>query len=509
MNRASRNACLPGTRKNILDDITDHILQPIQNTNKTIKNIVWLHGMAGSGKSTIATTIAQQFDRLGRRGAYLFFERATSDPTAVIRTIAHQLALFDSTLCTEIHASILAKPTIMDESLEDQVDQLLRGPLERAAETLTGPIIIVLDALDECGDVESRKPLLRALMKTLPNIPHIFRFLITSRLETDIKSQLEGVASDLQLESRLEKEGMLSDVRVYLTYTLEDIRKERQLGEEWPRKEQIDLLLESSEGLFIWASTMCRLIYQTPAHDLEALLSGSSSRGIQGLDLLYATTLEKSYSWRGASVESWNHFRSVMAVVLFSRINPSVATVDHILGLSGEKSSRFIVSSFSALLEHSSEHTIRPLHTSFRDYLMDGDRSEGKPWSLTSVDPERLLVGGCFQIMLRQLRFNICGITTSYKEDNDYFTTPNSRLPISKELKYACQYWAAHLKGVQTLDNTLIQLLETLSHYMFLFWDEVMEISQLWREARKICKEISELIKVSHIGNRSYIKSEY
>jgi pantothenate kinase-related protein Tda10 len=47
--------CLLGTRTKLLDEIT------IWANNKDSKSIFWLSGMAGTGKSTIAQTVAQSF----------------------------------------------------------------------------------------------------------------------------------------------------------------------------------------------------------------------------------------------------------------------------------------------------------------------------------------------------------------------------------------------------------------------------------------------------------------
>ena len=497
MNGSLRKPCLPGTRTRLLTEIISWATQ--SNVENEEKNVLWLHGMAGSGKSTVATTVAHHFDSLKRQGAYLFFERATSTPSTVICTLAYELALFDPAISSAISKCLSADPKIAEKSLHTQFEMLLYTPLTEAAHNIAGPVTVVLDALDECGDQSSREELLDILGTKLQTLPPAFRFLITSRPEEDIRTAFKKTNLIMSLESMVEEKEALSDIKAYFVSQTAIIRENKELENDWPSENQIDSLVKSSEGLFIWASTMCKLIRQTPVHELGSLLAGSSNQGIQGLDLLYTTTLERSYSWSSAGVDSWNHFRSVMAVVLFSRINLDVAAVDLMLGVSGQASSRFLVSSFSALLEYSTGNTIRPLHASFRDYLTDKNRSGGKPWSLTSVDPERLLTEACFQIMSKQLRFNICGITTSYKEDNDYFTSPNTRDAISKELKYACQHWATHLKGVHTLDGTLIKLLEIFSYDMFLFWDEVIEISKLWDESRKICEEISDFIKVSCI----------
>jgi hypothetical protein len=53
-----------------------------------------------------------------------------------------------------------------------------------------GPVIIILDALDECGDPVSRKSLLSLLAQELTKLPPFFRFLITNRREADIDAAL-------------------------------------------------------------------------------------------------------------------------------------------------------------------------------------------------------------------------------------------------------------------------------------------------------------------------------
>ncbi|KAJ7033060.1 hypothetical protein C8F04DRAFT_1235038, partial [Mycena alexandri] len=64
MNATSRTLCLAGTRRKILDDITEWLTVP-----SVSGNILWLSGVAGSGKSTISTTIAESLRGLERLGA--------------------------------------------------------------------------------------------------------------------------------------------------------------------------------------------------------------------------------------------------------------------------------------------------------------------------------------------------------------------------------------------------------------------------------------------------------
>ncbi|KAJ6542497.1 hypothetical protein DFH09DRAFT_928797 [Mycena vulgaris] len=52
MNASSRTLCLPGTRREMLNEIAEWITVPSGSGN-----ILWLSGVAGSGKSTMATTV--------------------------------------------------------------------------------------------------------------------------------------------------------------------------------------------------------------------------------------------------------------------------------------------------------------------------------------------------------------------------------------------------------------------------------------------------------------------
>src|SRR5262245_1192451 len=65
--------CLPNTRTELLH----HIQQWAQDRNG--KPIFWLSGMAGTGKSTIARTIAQLFTDQHQLGASFFFKRGEGE----------------------------------------------------------------------------------------------------------------------------------------------------------------------------------------------------------------------------------------------------------------------------------------------------------------------------------------------------------------------------------------------------------------------------------------------
>ena len=182
----SRPECLPGTRVDILQSITTWLITPSD------QRILWLHGMAGVGKSTISSTLAESFAAMKRRGAFVRFDRNDKDnsrPALVIRTLCHQLALFHSEIAQAIAASLKNLGVAIESlSLSAQFEQLLCRPLSGLTSLASeGPIIIILDALDECGDSKSRKDLVTVLREGFPKLPDVFRILITSRVEDDIR----------------------------------------------------------------------------------------------------------------------------------------------------------------------------------------------------------------------------------------------------------------------------------------------------------------------------------
>lgn len=153
----SRPQCLRGTRVGIRTEITDIM------SAESDQNVLWLYGVAGSGKSTVSTTVAEYFRSISRLGAFLFFERGKSEPNAVIRTLAYKLASFDSSIAKHVIAAFEKDNDIAKASAAIQFKKLIVEPLMGAASAIQGPVFIILDSLDECGTPRTRRDLLRLL----------------------------------------------------------------------------------------------------------------------------------------------------------------------------------------------------------------------------------------------------------------------------------------------------------------------------------------------------------
>ncbi|RKK75904.1 hypothetical protein BFJ68_g18070 [Fusarium oxysporum] len=118
--------CLPNTREELLNDISCWIGDP------TSKTVYWLNGMAGTGKSTIARTVARSRSKRGDLGASFFFKRGEMDRgnlNKLMSTLAHQLAFSVPGVAFFIKKTLDANPAIMGKSVKEQFEKLIQKPL--------------------------------------------------------------------------------------------------------------------------------------------------------------------------------------------------------------------------------------------------------------------------------------------------------------------------------------------------------------------------------------------
>ncbi|KAL5525058.1 hypothetical protein ACEPAF_8927 [Sanghuangporus sanghuang] len=94
------------------------------------------------------------------------FVRERKDPAIVGNQ--NKLGIFDSSVGSNVLSAIANDQDIATAPSQHQFEKLLGQPLAASASSTLGPIIIVLNALDECGTSETRRglmDLLRALLR--------------------------------------------------------------------------------------------------------------------------------------------------------------------------------------------------------------------------------------------------------------------------------------------------------------------------------------------------------
>ncbi|KAJ7315167.1 hypothetical protein DFH08DRAFT_715828, partial [Mycena albidolilacea] len=217
--------CLAETRVGILEEIESWLADPSRECN-----VLWLWGVAGSGKSTIATSVAHHFyksDTPGHLCAYVFFSRskpADNDPIVVLHTLAAKLSELNPYIKAAL-CSALDKPNTLEiPDLHAQFELLLLGPINYALPKMPQvPIVIVLGALDECQISKWRRTLVSLITHDFPRLPPMIRILITSRPNADIATAFRATSRirDRELGTSVDRQG--EDIRLYIQHRMETI----------------------------------------------------------------------------------------------------------------------------------------------------------------------------------------------------------------------------------------------------------------------------------------------
>jgi WD40 repeat protein len=463
--------------------------------------VYWLKGLAGTGKTTIACSIAELAAQQGSLGATFFFSRtdiARRNPLAVIPTIAYRLARWRLELRWLICAAVDLHPDIADHrSVREQARRLLA----EAFGALSSPVprvLIVLDALDECDKVANVEggELLPALFDCLGALSITAKILVTSRDETSIQRMFAAEQADhpvhtLALHADIEPYLVDVDISLYLMDKLGRIGQEE--GEiSWPPRDVIEELVQRAGTLFVYAATVVKYIDTgRTVSSLEDLLAEVLAGDLHEaehrwqLDRLYTQILMKASSSVGSFSDRQRIqvLETVASLVLLQEPLP----IDVISRLVNKP--RTLVDSLGPVLWKSNDETVRLFHPSFADFVGDSKRCAGLSFPTTErietsvsflVLPEehhRRLTCRCLAVMNKHLRYDIVGLEKPWIS-NDDISDLRKKLDLCapRELQYACEFWAVHLAKAGRPESALLTELNAFCRGHLLHWLELLSL---------------------------------
>jgi hypothetical protein len=213
---------------------------------------------------------------------------------------------------------------IAEMPLEFQFESLLSANALKSVEWSGGPIVLIIDALDECGSEADRKILMQVLSKGFSTLPSFIRIMVVSRQEQDIQRVLGSHSHLRRYPLDIDSVTNKDDVLEYIRHRLEEIRiKNGRLGDHWPGEDKIRSLANRAGGLFIWASTACLYIESyAPNRRLSELVEkqpeGNSSGPFAQLDSLYETGLQSAGLWHDALFRS--DCCNILGTILCARV---------------------------------------------------------------------------------------------------------------------------------------------------------------------------------------------
>jgi hypothetical protein len=455
--------CEQGTRLEVLATIRQWSEDPSYQ-----KQIFWLKDAAGTGKSTIAATMADEWMRAKRLAARFFFSpnsSATSVTDHFSVTLAKDMAVQIPSLSPSIHSAVRESPP-SHFNFQQQLERLFFDPLRKASVPST--VILVIDALDNC-DLEGRAMLLEYLISSLPSIGNL-KVLITSRPLPDIDLALSGSnmvhGHEVQLLDIHDK--VYEDIKFYVNKRLPKLTPDQR-----------QKVIIHSGGLFIWVATACRML-KTGRRPIELLAELLRSETHAHLDHLYLKALQQALTDPSAH----NLMMDVLRLVIAAFQPISISTIEAFLP--ENKDVNIFVQDLGGVLKDG--HPDRPIfviHPTFREFLFHSERANG--FIVDMPSSHGMLAMACIDLLANleydSLRVRRLGEMIPLNFEVEDLESRINRC-IGAAIKYASSYWAQHVAASQESRDVWENALHLLGTKL-LPWIELMS----WRDSLPGCLE--------------------
>jgi len=339
-------------------------------------------------------------------------------------------------------------------------------------------MVIVVDALDECEDKDAMKKLIRIIASACREPLFPLRFFFTSRRDNYITAEFTDHA--LTHHEDLELWKAHDDIRKLLRARFQEIcHAEPQLvPTSWPSTMQIEKLVKSAEGLFIWAETLVKFI------------RGGINSGRLPDDLLQITLdtppgLDPLYRQVFAAAHLNPHSAHIIGVVMCLRDPLTIEQLGLLLTL-GTRDIRLALRGLESILNIPlyDNNAIQPFHASLHDFLTSSGHS-GEFF----ISHHTSILLHCFEIML-----------------------DNQKGRVDEEVAlYACANWCYHIDRVLTYggeddllhsrDGALVMqyLRDLVAGRQFRWWFETLLAKDTLLHRRHDLDSIVSMLKVSNV----------
>ena len=497
-----REVCADGTRVKILEDITKWA----NDRSLASPRVFWLTGHGGSGKTTIAYTIAKRFESdnanqhtvLG--GSFLCSRRfeETQSQFRILPTIAYQLAHKCKSYANALH--IADKFDAVDHDVSSQMKGLIVEPwqLSKAVRDPESSYLIIIDGLDEIKG-NGGSAFLRDLLIAINEYDlRGFKFLVSSRADPKVAALCKSFASEAVCRLQdVPNDEVNSDIETYLKTQLPELAGIPEFAE----------LGQRVGGWFFYAVSVVK--YLTPRHSitvkeqteiLNDFLSKPSSNTSLGYEL-YWRIMDEAFS--NLSGEVLARRLRTLYTFLCTAEPTSVSMVTALVADCDNGDAEALLRDLHAVL-YIQDDRVFWYHNSFPDFVF----SNGQPnfrisnnnftFSGSKAAHHSRLCESCFSIMKSDLplAFDIgTRRSSSLSGDKAVELSEQVNQNISAVLSYASRYWTHHLPETQFIvtDHLCPSILEFIQN-RFLFWIEAMVLLGLHNQCAPMLQFASQWV---------------
>ena len=529
--------CDPGTRRKVIAQIARWL-----NSSDERAAICWLSGPAGYGKSAVAQTIAERYDKEGCLLGCFFFLRGAGERSHISRlipTLAHQVSLSVPAVQPLLKKALQEEPALVGpsvslayqfrkliiESIHSIPSKSIHSTTSKSIHSTTSNVpilkvsshlmkekqkqkqkqkpeqqeqqkpeqqqqhkqkIFVIDALDECNDKAEMAAFIEVLLNAFSERSDLpFRILLTSRVEEHIRKKFVHAEARILYHLDLEDFDARSDIQIYFEREFARILDEngqmmQRIPKPWPSAKDLTKLLNKAGSSFAFAMTLIQFVggNSMPHKALQQLLES----GADGLDPLYKQVL--------SSASGTAALHEILGTIMILEDNQSIPFLSSLLNLQHEEVIHELLGVQAIIkIPGDDDQPIMLYHTSLRDFLTLKSRSEKY-----FIDPP---------LQHLHLAMHCLKHLAEYSSE-DFFE--------GHAAKYACFNWPHHIilgfqKEALKLDETIMTSLVTLIQNLLTLQAKTWHNTML-TEAPKMLScmgEVEDLILVSHCNSQMVI----
>lgn len=477
--------CLEGTRVDILEEI--YIWA--NREDDQVPCVFWVHGLAGTGKSTLAYTVAERSERNGTLGASFFFSQEGApelhDSALVLPTIAHQLAQFSYEYAGALADALAADSDAAYSSLENQWEKLIATPIKTSACNTNRNVVVVLDALDECDEAGCAK-ILESILTKHDLSSFRLKFFITTRPEAHIRSIFNRHHGSGHLQHYILHDvpdaTIGNDIRLYLQSELSNIpvRLELALSDGWITEEELETLVRMAGKLFIFAATVARFIGDkrvlSPRDQLDIVLGSTGSASAQpyaSLDALYHRLLQHAVSSNNEAFIV-TRLRKLLGAIVGVEPSPPPSTLETLSGLPSGSALTSLQHLHSILIiPKDDKEAIKIYHPSFAEFIRDPMRCRDVRFQVDLKMADTQMALWCLTFMNSTLKKEaLWGNAWNNDEISDLRAKFEATYPVA--LEYASHFFSENLKPSWLEHTSVKNALHDFASQRFLFWLEYL-----------------------------------
>jgi hypothetical protein len=381
--------------------------------------LLWLNGLPGVGKSTVAAFLIENFEISNPNAVVLyFFCKNTSKlnhVSDIIRTFAYQLLLSTKIPAIRNHLERLRKDNFdIAQTSTSLFAELIQTPCASLGSAV--PLYIFIDGLDKCqSDTVSGHSELPEFLSLLSKLPNS-RLLVTSTRGLSIPLLAKASREILPHETSID----------IAEYVRSEVQKSAKLQKNFKAigKDPIEYLTSRANGIFLWVVLVLPLAEKAAAQTLEDFI-----QALEGLP----KDLEDVYRMILHGVEKYELVRDALLWLTGSDRVLTTAELRGAMELGGRTivldfEEGFLQSDIGSLIQITDSSTgvptVRLIHGSLRDFLIDPIHAKDNRFHIS----ESLIHS---HITVRSL----CHLSSC--------SSPNSFS------KYAALHWMEHFRQVE------------------------------------------------------------